>query len=48
MRILVFGATGMLGNTLVKYLISKNNLDVEFTVRNKSRQKICKEIFSSR
>ena len=46
MKILIFGATGMLGNTLVKYLISKNNLDVEFTVRNKSRQKLCKEIFN--
>ena len=36
----------MLGHTLIKYLISKNNLDVEFSVRNKSRQKLCKEIFN--
>ena len=46
MKILIFGATGMLGNTLTRYLISKNNLDVEFTVREKSKQKLCKQIFN--
>lgn len=45
MKILVFGATGMLGNTLVKYLISKQTLQVEFTIRDESKQKICNEIF---
>ena len=46
MKVLIFGATGMLGNTLIKYLISKNDLDIEFTVRNKSKQKLCREIFN--
>ena len=45
MKILIFGATGMLGNTLIKYLTAKNNVEVEFTVRNKSKQKLCKANF---
>ena len=45
MRILVFGSTGMLGHTLIKYLQAKKNIKVEFTVRDKKKQKLCKRIF---
>ena len=42
MKILVFGSTGMLGHTLIKYLQNQKSLEVEFTVRDKTKQKICK------
>ena len=45
MRILVFGATGMLGHTLIKYLQTQKNIIVEFTVRDKTKLKKCKKIF---
>ena len=45
MRILVFGATGMLGHTLIKYLQTQKNIIVEFTVRDKNKLKKCKKIF---
>ncbi len=45
MKILVFGSTGMLGHTLIKYLQNQNSLEVEFTVRDKTKQKICQKIF---
>ena len=45
MRILVFGATGMLGHTLIKYLQTQKNINVEYTVRDTTKLKICKKIF---
>ena len=45
MKILVFGSTGMLGHTLIKYLQTQSSIEVEFTARNKSRQELCKKIF---
>ena len=45
MKILVFGSTGMLGHTLIKYLQSKKSINVEFTVRDERKQDICKLIF---
>ena len=45
MKILVFGSTGMLGHTLIRYLQNQNSLEIEFTVRDKTKQKICKKIF---
>ena len=46
MKVLIFGATGMLGNTLIRYLNSKKKIQVEFTVRNESKQELCKKIFN--
>ena len=46
MKVLIFGATGMLGHTLIKYLNSKKKIQVEFSVRNESKQEICKNIFN--
>ena len=37
MKILVFGSTGMLGHTLIKYLQSKKSINVEFTVRDENK-----------
>ena len=45
MKILVFGSTGMLGHTLIKYLQTKKSLSVEFTIREESKQDTCKRIF---
>ena len=45
MRILIFGSTGMLGHTLIRYLMNQNLVDVEFTVRNNSKQELCKKVF---
>ena len=45
MKILVFGSTGMLGHTLIKYLQSQKSINVEFTARNEKKQNICKLIF---
>lgn len=47
MRLLILGSSGMLGNTLVRYLISKKNLNVAFTLRNHSQISIFSEIFKS-
>lgn len=45
MRILVFGSTGMLGHTLIRYFQTHKSIDIEFTARNQTKKKICKEIF---
>ena len=45
MKILVFGSTGMLGHTLVKYLQSKKYIKIEFTARDERKQEICKKTF---
>ena len=45
MKILIFGATGMLGHILVKYLQTQENIKVEFTVRDKTKLNECKKIF---
>ena len=48
MKILVFGSTGMLGHTLIKYLQSQKSIRVEFTVRNEKKQNDCEKIFGKR
>lgn len=45
MKILVFGSTGMLGHTLIKFLQIQKSIEVEFTVRNEKKQNDCKIIF---
>ncbi len=45
MKILVFGSTGMLGHTLVKYLQSQKYIKIEFTARDERKQEICKKTF---
>lgn len=45
MKILVFGSTGMLGHTLIKYLQNQKSTTIEFTARNEKKQEICKKIF---
>lgn len=47
MRVLILGSSGMLGHTLVRYLISKNNLDIAFTLRNEIQIIKFKKIFKS-
>ena len=48
MKILVFGSTGMLGHTLIKYLQNQNSLEVQFTARDETKQEICKKIFGKK
>ena len=48
MRILVFGSTGMLGHTLIKYLQIQKNIKVEFTVRDKTQLNISDKIFGKK
>ena len=45
MKILVFGSNGMLGHTLIRYLNTINSLNVEFSIRDESKQEICRRIF---
>ena len=45
MKVLILGSSGMLGHTLVRYLISQSNLDVGFTLRNNHQLEIFKSIF---
>lgn len=40
MRILIFGATGMLGNTLVRYLNSMSNMNIYGTYRNNQKKQL--------
>ena len=43
MRILVFGSTGMLGHTLIKYFQTHKSIDIEFTARNQTKKKFAKK-----
>ena len=45
MKILVLGACGMLGNTLIRYGNSLKDFDIEFTIKNSKSQELCKKIF---
>lgn len=40
MRILIFGATGMLGNTLVRYLNGMSNMNIYGTYRNNQKKQL--------
>lgn len=45
MKVLILGSSGMLGHTLVRYLISQSKIDVGFTLRNNNKLEIFKGIF---
>ncbi len=45
MKVLILGSSGMLGHTLVRYLISQSKVDIGFTLRNNNHLEIFKSIF---
>ena len=48
MKILIIGACGMLGNTLIKHFTKQKQFNIEFSVRDQSRQHLCQKLFKKK